>query len=255
MLAAVRDEQGGHPRMAAPRKYSDAQRLAIYAQHELGFKPAEIARRCGDGLASVEPFTIPRRSVGDIIATISRERGSTSPRSLEDIERAEALREFPEQVLRIVKAEMDRIEAKTKRSVPLTREDLDRLGRMQKLVAELRRLPAIRPPARSTPAAGGTPEEGALTRLAREMEQRETSSPDPTPQSEPIAQPISNGRPVDPLRSILDSDLSAEEKEQRLVEHWTDDSDRTSRTRTGVDRRGPGDRRRSARVERSTRAG
>ena len=88
--------------MAAPRKYSDEQRAAIFARAELGVTPAQIAHECAAGLASCAPFQIPRRTAQQIVADMRRERGPGQPRSFADLESAEAIRGYPLRVLRIV---------------------------------------------------------------------------------------------------------------------------------------------------------
>ena len=91
--------------MAAPRRYSQEQREALYDLYtQQGKQPAEIARMCANGEAGVPAFEIPRRSVHAIVTRMARQRSrpvkpnperapETRLRSLIDreIERQEAL--------------------------------------------------------------------------------------------------------------------------------------------------------------------
>jgi integrase len=71
--------------MAAPRLYTDAQRAVIYDLHRQGLSSREIAERCAAGLASVERFKIPARSVREIVKQMADERGAKRVDSLERI--------------------------------------------------------------------------------------------------------------------------------------------------------------------------
>ena len=67
--------------MGAPRRYSDAQRAAMFALYEQGIQPAEIARRCAAGLTSVAPFQIPRRTAQEIVTGMARSRAERTCRT------------------------------------------------------------------------------------------------------------------------------------------------------------------------------
>ncbi len=142
--------------MAAPRKYSDEQRAAIFARAELGVTPAEIARECAAGLASCAPFQIPRRTAQQIVADMRRERGPGQPRSLADLESAEAIRGYPLRVLRIVGEDLDRIEGRAS----LTDGDLERMKKGLAVAREARKFLRDTPPARSAHARAGTRRRG-----------------------------------------------------------------------------------------------
>jgi hypothetical protein len=68
--------------ISAPRKYSNAQRAAMYRLYEAGMQPSEIVRACHEGTASVEPFEIPRRSCHDIVVRIARESRQETPQTI-----------------------------------------------------------------------------------------------------------------------------------------------------------------------------
>ncbi|MGI9019208.1 MAG: hypothetical protein ACR2G3_00670 [Solirubrobacterales bacterium] len=95
--------------MAAPRKYSDAQRAAMYSLYEQGYSVAEIVRRCEEGLASVAPFEIPRRTAQQIVTRIARERAQPVPKTVEELTEDD-LERIPKRATRILAAELERIE-------------------------------------------------------------------------------------------------------------------------------------------------
>jgi hypothetical protein len=139
--------------MGAPRRYSDEQRLAMYALYEQGCKPAEISRRCEAGLASCAPFSIARTSVRDIVAAMARERrGSEAPVTLADVEGGDAIKDFPQMAAQIVSDEGARIKAKQPRQ-GLNLADLNKLAKLDRLAAQIRR--TMIGPGRTAPAATG----------------------------------------------------------------------------------------------------
>jgi hypothetical protein len=155
--------------MAAHRKFTNEQRAAIYALHEQGVNGEEIARRCGHGLASVEPFDISPRTVRYIVARIAEERGAKPPENLADVERVLAEGRYTARGLRILGAELDRYERKIEAGKPLTRDDLTRFEYVLRLIERIEKRTArsvIQRPRK--PSANGTPRESLAERLARE---------------------------------------------------------------------------------------
>jgi hypothetical protein len=104
--------------MAAIRRYSDAQRAAMFALYEQGCTAPEIARRCGEGTASVAPFQIPRRTVQQIVTAIARERKAKLPEKLEEIAEGQVFKTYPERVGRLLEGELDRLERKEHKGNP-----------------------------------------------------------------------------------------------------------------------------------------
>jgi hypothetical protein len=122
--------------MPAHRKWSDAQRAAMYSLWEQGIGAAEIARRCRAGFASVSPFEIPRRTVHAICTAIERERAA--PRNLDEAAIAVAQGRHQERVFAMLEDEVVRLEAK-QRSGPLTVTDLERVEKVVGISASLER--------------------------------------------------------------------------------------------------------------------
>ena len=192
--------------MAAPRKYSDAQRQAMYRLFEAGKSPTEIASLCEKGIAGARGFTIPRRTVQEIVTAMAAEAEREVPTTIHEAESAEAVERFPMRITRIVDAEIDRLNTKQKQR-GLTCEDYDRLEKAASLSFTLhKRLNARRPqtprgrnggrqPARSQPA-----HEGPIEKLARR--ERERAGEEArlalvhTHHEEPEPDPVASGRPL-----------------------------------------------------------
>lgn len=149
--------------MAAPRKYSNAQRAAMFAFYEQGYTPAEIARRCKLGTASVDAFEIPRRTVQEIVTQMERERGGRLPKTLDDAA-SDLAAAFPKRILRTLNREVDRFDAKTRNGRPLSLEDLDRLKKISGICRELRTQAAVKKARESA-----SPGVSGLAELARQM--------------------------------------------------------------------------------------
>ena len=66
--------------MAAPRKYSDAQRAAMFALYRQGMIAAQIARKCEAGLVSIAPFSIPGEPSKGVVAMA--QKSLTTPRRI-----------------------------------------------------------------------------------------------------------------------------------------------------------------------------
>jgi hypothetical protein len=113
--------------MAAPRKYSDQQRAAMYRLYERGYEPAEITRRCAEGMASVASFEVPRRTCHAIVTAMARERAEVVPIRLDEADDREAIDRFPARVATILDDEMARLEARQRNGNPLSANDLERL--------------------------------------------------------------------------------------------------------------------------------
>jgi hypothetical protein len=158
--------------LAAPRKYSDAQREAIYRLHEQGLSSAAIARRCDEGLASVEPFAIATRTIRDITRAMDLERGHRAPRTVADASAENAIVGYGERALAICEAELDRLQRKQHRGNGLTRDDLSRLREVLRIrsdldqVQESGRAPSLRRPRGERRRADRTKGPTLLARLA-----------------------------------------------------------------------------------------
>lgn len=158
--------------MAAPRKYSNTQRAAMYALYEQGVQPGEIAKRCGEGLASVAPFEIPRKSCEAIVKAMARERGLRAVNSVEDAEAASEIEACDIRIRRLLKRELDRFESK-QRGRGLSLDDLERLERIEKIQASREKRTRTRsksPPPRKAPEQ--QQRAGFLEGLARDEAER-----------------------------------------------------------------------------------
>ncbi len=163
--------------MAAPRLYSDAQRTAMFRLFEAGKTPAEIARLCEEGTAGTSPFTIPRRTVHDIVTRMAEEAEQKLPTSVVEAESAEAVERFPARIARILDAEIDRLNAKQAKH-GLNPTDYDKLARVADLSFDLHKRLRQRRPRTSRGQGGGEgtsvqPRPGSeLERLAREQREQ-----------------------------------------------------------------------------------
>jgi hypothetical protein len=158
--------------MAAPRKYTDEQRAAMYALWEQGTEAAEIARRCKAGLASVAAFEIPRRSVHAICTLIDRERDA--PTTLNEAAVAVTEGRFLERVWTLLNEQLTRLEAK---QGPLTAAELGRAEQVVQIGTGLERRLRRRKGAElgngQRNDATETPPLTPLEELAREMANRQ----------------------------------------------------------------------------------
>lgn len=167
--------------MAAPRKYTNEQRAAMYALWEQGLEAAEIARRVRAGLASCAPFEIPRRTVHSICTAIAKERDA--PSTLDEAAEAVAQGRHQERVFAMVGDEITRLEAK-QRSGPLTVTDLERAEKAAGISASLeRRLRRRKPWADSHDQRNGSadpPKLSPLEELAARQAAEKTSQGAPS---------------------------------------------------------------------------
>jgi hypothetical protein len=123
----------------AHRKYSDAQRGELYRLFAAGVQPKEIARRCAEGTTGVEPFQIPRRTVHQIVTGMAKEAEQEVPSSLSDVEDDPAAAgRFPLRTLRILDAELDRLEKKQGK-YGLIVSDLEKLAKITQLSAAVQK--------------------------------------------------------------------------------------------------------------------
>lgn len=180
--------------MAAPRKYSDAQRQELLRLHEAGLTSAAIAQACERGTAGTAPFTISRRTVSDIVARMTREAVVTVPTAPADASDLETVNRFPERIMRILDQEIDRLALKQRRG-KLSTKDMEVLRKATEIVGPLSKrlrgepLPTRRSPKGQPRDGRGAPrKESVLEKMAREQreqEDREASlSPTHTPPNE-----------------------------------------------------------------------
>ena len=161
--------------MAAPRKYTDAQRQAVWNLHERGLTSGQISEACAAGTASVAAFEIPRRSVSDLITRMAREAAVKPPSDPADVTTVELVSRFPERIARIFDAELERLEAKQRRG-QLTAKDIDLMRKATNLCGPLKKRLEGRSigPARSSRRPGSQAEqESVLAKLARELAEEE----------------------------------------------------------------------------------
>lgn len=180
--------------MPAPRKYTDAQRSAIFRLFEAGMSSREIATLCGDGRTGLAPFEIPARSVRDITAQMTAEAELRMPATVLDLEQADVMGRFPARAARILGGEVERLEAKQRKG-PLSDKDLDRLTRMTEQSVRVEK--ALRQGKGPKDKGNGTGQrsrarrepEPVLDRLVREQAAergaQDSLPPTRTPQEEP----------------------------------------------------------------------
>ena len=151
--------------MAAPRLYTDAQRLAIYSLHEQGIGSPEISRRAASGeLASCERFSIPPSTVRAICGAIDRERNADRIDSFEAVLAELDRTDLPNRALVVLRRELHRIEAKDGRALSL--KELERTAAIGLAADEL--------------------EQKARKRLARERRAAPEPKLDPTAGTEEL---------------------------------------------------------------------
>lgn len=162
--------------MAAPRRYTDEQRAAMFRLFQAGMSPIEISRQCESGTAGVAPFKVPRRTVHEIVTAMAAEAGQSAPSTLKDASHCEALEHYPVRVNGIISAELDRQERKQRHGRPLSLDDLDRLEKATKIIISLELRGRRRVYERaSLPAAKAGKGKNALDDLARRMKLQDSS--------------------------------------------------------------------------------
>jgi hypothetical protein len=100
----------------------------MFRLYEAGKSPSEIASLCEEGTAGVASFTIPRRTVQEIVSKMAAEADRKLPTSVAEMESAEAVERFPVRMAAILDAEIERLATKQKRG-KLTLDDLDFLAK------------------------------------------------------------------------------------------------------------------------------
>lgn len=156
--------------MAAPRRYTPQQREAMFQLRQEGMKSADIARACEQGIGSVDPFQIPRRTVHEIVTQMEAEAESSA------IALAGGELHDPDCVDKRIKAILEtqiaHYDLKVRKGKTLSREELGTLSQVQALSRKIQkssvRRTTVRAPSRN--GANGTSEH-PLDRLARQMEE------------------------------------------------------------------------------------
>lgn len=192
----------GQDQMPAPRKYGTAQRQEMYRLFLAGKKPVEISRLCEAGTAGTEPFKVPRRTVAEIVTSMAADAEQAVPTTVADVASVDAVDRFPERIATILKAEIDRLEAKQTRG-PLSVKDLECLDRAERISGALakrinrRRATASRGP---SPTSDGDPEsgegEGLFERLAREEAESRVAENQPSRTHTRLREPDPDSQPA-----------------------------------------------------------
>ncbi len=157
--------------MAAPRRYTPEQREAMFQLRQEGMTSADISRACEQGIGSVDPFQIPRRTVHEIVTQMEAEAESSAI-ALAD---GDEIHDFSDRMDKRIKAILERdiayYDRKVRKGKTLSREELGLLGKIKALSREIqkssRRRATVRAPSRHG-AQGGS--EDALDQLARRMQ-------------------------------------------------------------------------------------
>lgn len=168
--------------MPAPRKYSDAQRQALWRLHEAGLSSAQLASAAESGRTGLASFTIPTRTVRSIIGEMSSEMARSLPTTVVELDSAEAMERAPARAAQIVEAELDRLEGKQRKRC-LTDQEIDRLPRLATYSVRIAKL--LQRQGRQQTAGDGANEqprsESPLEKLAREQSEREGMKVLPSP--------------------------------------------------------------------------
>lgn len=195
--------------MAAPRRYSDAQRQAMFRLFEAGRSPTEVAAMCAEGTAGVEAFTIPRRTAHDIVTALAARAERDLPTTIAEAGCGEAVERYPERIARIIDLEIARLE-KRQKTKGLGVDDYTRLRAASDLSFDLHKRLAKRPVQSSRrPGAaqkgGGAqaPQEGAVERLAREEAEQAGAEDQPSQTYPPSTD--ADPAPEPPVRDISQS--------------------------------------------------
>jgi len=150
----------------AHRKYSDAQRHAIWRLYRSGLNAAAISRQCAEGTPSVKPFHVPRRTAHEIARAIEREESETRrPENFGEATDPQAAREYPGPTRAILQREFDRIAALAHSGKPLPESDIRRLAAIEDVERRLARrtaMPSPQPFGRSRAEPDG---DGSTARL------------------------------------------------------------------------------------------
>jgi hypothetical protein len=155
--------------VAAPRRYSDEQREAMYRLYVRGNEPTAIARMCAAGEAGVPAFDAPARSVHSIVTSIVRAKSQPPPDPESDPNSTEALED---RLRNVIKREVEHQEA-------LAIDGKADGGKLRELGAALKTLRT------STPRPAGNGANGAGAWAGNGTAGDSASPPGQTPKSRP----------------------------------------------------------------------
>lgn len=165
--------------MAAPRKWTNAQRAEMFRLFEAGKTPTEIVRLCAAGTAGTKPFVIPRRTCHEIVTRMATEAEQTLPSTLLESDDPGAVQRFPLRIASIIDSEIARLETRQKQR-GLSSDDFDRLSKAASLSFTLHKRLNPRGAANTGSANGNAqprkstpPPESPIVRLAREERERQ----------------------------------------------------------------------------------
>ena len=189
--------------MAAPRKYSQAQRDALWRLHVAGMTSGEVAKAAEEGKTGLPPFSVPPRTVRAIVDALAQEADKKIPTTVIELECTEAMELAPARAARIVEAELDRLEKK-QASGRLTEKEIDRLPKLATYSARIGRLlQESRGRQGRTGRTGKAAEheaapEGPIEKLAREARERagDEAQLAPVPTHREESEPVASGRPL-----------------------------------------------------------
>jgi hypothetical protein len=230
--SSSRNTRSRQEQMAAPRRYTDAQRQAMFRLFEAGIGPTEIARLCASGEAGVGPFEIPRKSCEAIVKEMAAAANLRVPTTALEIEGAGMAERFPSRGARIIDAELKRLEAKQNGGKALSEREAERVARLVEVgskIAKHLRAASTPPRPRASVAASqgagtGGQDGSALERLAKEMAERESGkeqlSPTRTPQAEDetdVDRAVAT-RPAVPLEQAVPGVAQAPRTQQEILE-------------------------------------
>ena len=195
--------------MGAPRKHGDAQRGLIWDLHQAGYTSPEITAACERGTASCAPFSIPARTVRQIVTDMARERKFKPRYTLADLDDLDAIEQTPLAAARIVVREINRIESKAQPSA----SDFDKLSKALSLQpkiktalrgGDLRKTPRLNDAAKKNETAdaaddGAGPDRQGRARAGARWPRAGTLTR-PRPRRANSSNPTHNGRPSHPSR-------------------------------------------------------
>jgi hypothetical protein len=170
--------------MPAPRKFTDAQREALYRLHAAGMSSRQTAEAAEKGETGLAPFNISPRTVRDIVGKMAIEADRRLPTTVIELEGAEAMERAPARAARIVETELSRLERK-QAGKGLTDKEIDRLPKLAAYGERIERILKRQGQQQKRRASAGqrarssAPQESALEKLTREQAGEE-DQPSPT---------------------------------------------------------------------------
>jgi hypothetical protein len=141
----VFSKREGNIKVAAPPKYTDEQRAAIFTLHQMGMNSVQISAQCRLGTAGAAPFDVPERTALDIAKKMEAEHARAAASTANPNDLIAMAEGMSDRVLQILDVRLKQLERKAAGSNHLSTDDIKALAEIPKIqravVTSLKKLP------------------------------------------------------------------------------------------------------------------